>query len=286
MTTIEVDSLIGSSTYSILTAEQIAKRLRLELSHDEIIEALKNSHGLYYQLLRIPSLHILNGIILQQAYDYQVYLQKLMVDYLLSEESSQEDGPAASIRHELEILRNELVTINEKFSSLEYNQKKFITKTQLISIELTQQLQKTIKATAKKINQLFYKQQIIKEDLQVEKTIRSVLIYTDRVDANNIVFWQFLTNQLDLSLSTGLQEQLQTILSDLDAYHLSIEKINAEYWEAIKNHNVEIKEYRKILHQFILKATDCIKLLPGYRSDDVSQSMHRAELNFDINLGE
>jgi hypothetical protein len=129
------------STYGVLTADRILERFNIKLSHDDLISALKDSHTLYFQLLRVPMRHVFNGIILQQAYDYQVYAQKMFVDYLLSgEDGKDSSAPGASIREDLERERLRLVELSNAFLDLENQHLSLIAGSQKRLIELTQDI--------------------------------------------------------------------------------------------------------------------------------------------------
>ena len=68
------------STYGLLTSERILERFNIILPHDELINSVKDPFSIYFQLLRVPLKNVFNGIIYQQAHDYQIYAQKLFVD--------------------------------------------------------------------------------------------------------------------------------------------------------------------------------------------------------------
>ena len=109
-----------SSTYGLLTAERVLERFDIHLSHEELIKASKDPNSVYFQLLRVPLKNIFNGIILQQAHDYQMYAQKLFVDYLLSgEDAKDKDAPGAMTREDIERERVKLMEAGEGFNQLE-----------------------------------------------------------------------------------------------------------------------------------------------------------------------
>ncbi|HAU1956168.1 TPA: hypothetical protein F8S46_15140, partial [Legionella pneumophila] len=90
------------STYGTITAERILGRYNISLPQDEILEAINIPSSFYRHLLQIPLKNVLNGIVIQQASDYHVYAQKLLIDYLLSGESSKEpDSQGAGTRESL-----------------------------------------------------------------------------------------------------------------------------------------------------------------------------------------
>ncbi|MFZ4077361.1 MAG: hypothetical protein ACOYKA_05185 [Legionellaceae bacterium] len=105
------------STYGILTANRILERFNIQLSHDELVLALKQPDHPYFPLLYVPLKNIFNGIIFQQAYDYQVYIQKLFIDYRLSAEYAKDaELPGQSTRDDLNEIFNELLVLCKKLS--------------------------------------------------------------------------------------------------------------------------------------------------------------------------
>src|ERR1700733_6213863 len=115
------------STYGLITAERILERYQIRLQQKELFSVVKNPNTFYHRLLRVPLKNVLNGIIMQQVHDYQVYTQKLFVDYLLSGESEKdEESPGGMAREDLEEERNKLLKLNEGFHQLELAQNKLI----------------------------------------------------------------------------------------------------------------------------------------------------------------
>lgn len=135
------------STYGILTAQRVLECYRINLSATDLIAAINHSDNVYYHLLKIPVKHLLNGIIIQQATDYQVYAQKLFVDYMLSGEADKSpDSPDANTRNELEKLRLNLVSNIEALSDLNTRHQKLIAASQKALIELTNELRPKLKS--------------------------------------------------------------------------------------------------------------------------------------------
>lgn len=129
------------STYGMLTAERILARFNIHLPSDELVKAAHEPTSIYYQLLRVPLKHVFNGIILQQAYDYQIYAQKLFIDYLLSgEETKESDQPGAIIREDLEKKRTDLIEIGERFQALESSHYLLIAESQATLMALSKSL--------------------------------------------------------------------------------------------------------------------------------------------------
>lgn len=105
------------STYGSLTAARVLEHFDIRLPHETLVAALNNVGSVYFNVLRVPMKNIFNGIILQQAYDYNVYAQKLFIDYRLSPEYAKErDAPGARTRDELEEQYNQLLALGHAFN--------------------------------------------------------------------------------------------------------------------------------------------------------------------------
>ena len=136
------------STYGVLTAERILARFNIHLSSDDLRAAAHDPLSVYYQLLRVPLKNVFNGIILQQAQDYQIYAQKLFIDYLLSGEDTKEpDQPGAVVREDLETQRQALIEKGEQFQTLENNHQILIAESQATLIALSMDLSTLVTAT-------------------------------------------------------------------------------------------------------------------------------------------
>jgi len=119
------------STYSILTADRILAGYGVRLGQDELSKIIKNSNSTYFQLLVVPFSNIINGIILQQACDYQVYLQKIFIDYLVSGSGNDnEETPGASLRADLEQNRLKLVEMSSLFEQDKFTHMTLISESQ------------------------------------------------------------------------------------------------------------------------------------------------------------
>lgn len=129
------------STYGLLTAQRILERFHVQLQHDELVAAIHDPNSVYFQLLQVPLKNVFNGIILQQAKDYQIYAQKLFVDYLLSgADSKTEDDPGAIVREDLEQTRKQLIEMDAQFREQDRAHQILIAESQAALIMLSQSL--------------------------------------------------------------------------------------------------------------------------------------------------
>lgn len=141
------------STYGLITVQRILERYKIKLQQDDLLFTLKTPDTFYHRLLRVPLRNVFNGIILQQARDYQLYAQKIFIDYLLSGESGKEESaPGGNTRVDLEAERVRLVSMTESFHKLEFNQEKLIAESQKILMKNANNWQKILQKISQNIN--------------------------------------------------------------------------------------------------------------------------------------
>ena len=129
------------STYGVLTSQRILERFGINLPHDELIRSIKNPNSIYFKLLHVPLKNVFNGIIFQQAHDYQIYAQKLFVDYLLSgEDAKEKDAPGAEARADVEQERIQLIQMGDGFRQVEEAHQILIAESQKQLIEFSTRL--------------------------------------------------------------------------------------------------------------------------------------------------
>jgi len=283
----EPDLSLWSSTYGLLTAERVLEGFHLHLKHQEVITAIKNPRSMYYQLLRIPLKNIFNGIILQQAHDYQVYAQKLFIDFLLSGQNDKEESsPGANTREDLESQRTQLVEMGDAFNKLELNHKKLIAESQAALIKLSHELQHSLLTASKQIKQLLSRNKIIKKDESIQHAIRTAMTYDDKFDDVSSLFWTKIAEVLEHNIEIELRQKLVVVLTNFSTHRTQIDKILASYLEKTNDVGVSLRGYRSQFYQLILQVTELIKLLPDYRPDLVREEENRSSLNFDAKIGE
>ena len=130
------------STYGSLTAARVLEHFGIKFQHEALVAALKNDDGIYAKILRVPMMNILNGIIFQQGYDYQVYAQKLFIDYRLSPEYAKEpDMPGANTRENLNEQYNQLSELSNTFNEQQLTHYRLISDSQMWLIQAISQLQ-------------------------------------------------------------------------------------------------------------------------------------------------
>jgi hypothetical protein len=72
------------STYQWVTVKQLFDRVGLVLQQADIEIILSTRTSFYYRMLLPAMMHVLNGIILDQTKEYRLFLQKSLIDFLMS----------------------------------------------------------------------------------------------------------------------------------------------------------------------------------------------------------
>ncbi len=186
------------STYGLLTAERILERFNITLPHESLIKAIKDTNSVYNQLLRVPLRNVFNGIILQQAQDYQTYAQKLFVDYLLSGADAVDvESPGALTRDEIEKQRTLLTELADTFQKQVETHQLLIAESQNKLIDLTKNMGALLHDNSDKVASV-------------------VADYAEQADTNNARLRDFRHQFYDLILRVT---ELLTLLPDYKPDH-------------------------------------------------------------------
>ena len=286
----EIDMSKWFSTYSLLTSQRILELFKIHLSSDELVAVAKNPRSLYYLLLKVPLKNVFNGIMLQQAKDYQVYAQKIFIDYLLSGEASKEESsPGANTREDLEDQRIKLMALGTDFNKIQENQQILIASSQASLIHLTSDIQNVFQTVTQKVSQILHDRQIVKDNLIIQQALRVALIDYGKTDSETLAissdFWLHMAKVLAAELDEDLRQQLSNVMIALGDPSVEVEKILATYLEQTEEMGINIRSYRSQFYNIILRTTELINLLPDYRVDHVKEEENRSSLHFDPHIG-
>jgi hypothetical protein len=198
------------STYGSLTVERVLELLHIKIEHDALVVILKKPDHILHDVLHLPMKNIFNGIIFQQAYDYQVYAQKLMIDYRLSPEFSKDaESPGVNIRNDLAEQYDQLLKSVQLFSAHQYEHYRLISESQAYLIE-----------RIKQFNDPLHELDILNDDVTFKEKMKE---YEQRSDEIGITFRNYRSQFYNLIL--GMTERL-TSLPDyhFDAAHAAKER--------------------------------------------------------------
>jgi hypothetical protein len=237
----------------------------------------------------VPLKNIFNGIILQQAHDYQVYAQKLFIDYLLSAESLQnEDGPGANTREDLETERIKLISVGEGFNQQESAHINLIAESQATLIELSQNLQVSLQKASKKIRSILKEKGIEKEEVVIQKAMHTAMIpLMSPVDSSDVetFFLKSLGEALEIRLTDELKQKLSVVLHDFGDPRVDLENTLTPYLEQTVLIGSELRSYRRQFFDIILQTTELINYLPDHLCNEKREQENRSSLYFDPSLG-
>lgn len=279
------------STYGLVTAERILERYQIRLQREELISAIKSPNTFYHRVMRVPLKNVLNGIIMQQAHDYQVYAQKLFIDYLLSGETAKtEDSPGSFTRDDLEKERQSLIKMSEDFSDVEFAHRQLIAESQKSLIKLANEWSAVLTKAAKRIKTALQSQQISISEAITVQAVNVLLILQDftkktlgDLEGNSWVRVESIINQ---RLS---KESRQVFLEEIAKLHEFIANTDTSlttFTDKVSAMSASLREFRSRFYNLILKTNELVKLLPEYRIDEAQTQENREALYFDKAIGE
>lgn len=287
----EADFSTWFSTYGVLTAERVLGGFGINLHQEELVTAVKNPHSIYHQLLQIPLKNTLNGIIRQQAHDYQVYAQKLFIDFLLSGQNDKEEGaPGGNTREDLESERKNLVDLGKAFNQQEDTHLKLIAETQAKLIRLASDLQNSLKTATKKTSKNLSSEGIKKSDDSIRRAIRTALIcYGESEDtqlSESSIFWKKMSDVLDIEFSPEQRDKLSDVVNEFNQHRDQINQVLADYQIQVDDVSGALGGYRRQLYDLILRTKALIQNLSDYHMDDTRDSDNLEAISFDSSIGE
>lgn len=269
------------STYGLITAQRLLERFSIKLPQEDLFSALKTPGTFYYQLLLLPLYNVFNGIILQQAKDYQSYAQKLFVDYLISGENvKEEDSPGESTREQIEGERLTLIKMNEDLRQIEIKHEKIIAESQKI-------LQKTASEWQKSM--LNINKFLKKNEMMVHQSSITTLFATYNFQSSSWSkeeLYKQIENKLNQALSQELVQLLNEEIMQISEIIIKIKERFDEFNEQVSDLSIVLKQQRKLFKSFIITVNELMKLLPESPLDDTQLRTNQQELNFDAELGE
>lgn len=276
------------ATYGTLTAERILARFGIHLEQATLSTAVNNPHSLYYELLRVPFKNTLNGIVYQQAYDYQVYAQKLFIDYLLSGKANKEDSAAGMNQSEeaLEEARQQLMTMGEALNEQELVHYRLISESQARLISFATGLQRALSEAATRM------QVLVGNAASSEPLARVLehLLASDKPTAEG----QFLASPdcvvtlakaLQITVDPALKVALAAVLNELNDYREQLTSLVTTFLTQAVQLNEVLCSYRRQFADFILTVQELVRQLPDYSPDEKRDAINRALLYFDSDIG-
>lgn len=276
------------STYGIVTAQRLLELYKIKLEPEDLIQTLKKADSFYHGLLKIPMRNVFNGIIWQQARDYQIYAQKLFIDYLLSGETNKdEEAPGASLREDLEVQRQELLGLNDNFHALEMDQERLIARCQASLIKDADTWASDIKKISLSLKKKLASLGIDKSEALIQRALITVLTrYDFKGELHDKAAWEKIERILGASLNHDAQQAFMNEIKGLS-------QIVTNSRQSLEQHNAEVaqmsqmmRNFRSDFYRFIVRSKELLKSLPDYKINDAKDMDHRETLLFDATIGE
>lgn len=275
------------STYGMVTAQRILERYKIYLDEEDFIRVLKNPSIFYHRLLHVPLRNVLNGIVLQQAYDYQVYAQKLFIDYLLSGETTKKEVVSGNfVQEDLEKERQYLIQLAEAFREQEIGHSQLIASSQKSLIKLISHWHKLILKLAK-----IAKKELKKEGVHLEVSLIVNLINTLLLTPNSSYqeeenIWKKATQFIKQAPSPEIKQIFISKMKRLEEFVQENEALFTLHLEKAKQLTIVLCDFRKKFYNLIVKINELIVLLPGYQQDLAQIEENKEVLYFDAAIGE
>lgn len=285
----DYDTTGWCSSYGIITAQRLLELYKIKLDADDLLEAIKTYNSFYHGLLKIPLRNVFNGIILQQAKDYQLYAQKLFIDYLLSGEvNKSEDSPGAPMREDLEVMRQNLLLMNDNFQVLELDQERLIARCQSTLIQDANQWLQGLTKITKPIQKKLRSVGVKKPDALVQKALVSLLSHYDfkqgKFDKKKPD--EKLKKILGIPITPEIIDSFISEVTPLSEVVLKTEQSLKQHESEIKQMTLYLRQFRTDFYKFIVKSKELFMTLPEYVINDAQDTDNREALQFDSTLGE
>lgn len=275
-------------TYRMITTKRLLSRYTITLTDEQIEYTLGSPQTFYPRLLRIPLKNIFNGIILQQAKDYQLYLQKLLIDYLLSKDAHTEgeEGEVVSRGPDsLEEARLELLSYNEQFNELELEQQRLIGYSQAALLKHAVDWKEQVRVQAQNMSGQF--SQYLSEAI-VLKVLNELLVFVPMEGATlslQDTAWQHIEKHIAIALEPEDRQVFLNASQALVRFALDSEIKLTDFWDKTRAMTEKLRNFRSYFQNLILKVIDYLKQ-SDYRIDEAKNRKNREALYFDASLGD
>lgn len=279
------------STYRLITVKRLLERYKIDLDDRQIALSFKETDTFYHRLLSIPLKNIMNGIILQQARDYQLYLQKLFVDYLLALEakkSASETGEESisATEQAVEEARKELIQFNDHFNELEISHQRIIGNSQVGLVNHAAAWKKKIQEVGNTLSDNF--SGAVKKE-SVLKILNNLLVYVPLAGSSltsQDLCWLEIEKQTSLSLKNEDRQVFLQAIPELIRFALESDDSLSGWREKITDMTRALREAREFFQQTIMKVNTFLVQMSEYSMDEAKNQKNREELYFDPTLGE
>jgi hypothetical protein len=278
----EVESYL--TTYQWVTVGQLLEGYGLKLSDTSVLLMLRKKTAFYFQLLRIPVMNVLNGIIIDQTKAYRIYVQKMFVEYLVSGQADVEETIGSETRAALEKARVHMLEIGSLFDESIKAHEALIIETQRTLIQWSKQF----KATLTTIGKAWMSE--IHQQTGLTLSITMPMLYDLFVDADGFeasdAAWKRFESHYKQPFPSTLKNTLQTQFKQLNALQDQFKAFIAAHEDPVLQLQISLNQHRSQFYDEIIQVQNLLMLLPGFDLNPVYNTQERASLNFDTHIGE
>jgi hypothetical protein len=271
------------STYQWVTVGQLLEGYGFKLPDTCVLDILREKSSFYYQMLRIPVMNVLNGIIIDQTKAYQIFIQKLFVDYLVSGEADVEETIGSETRAALEIARQQMVELSEKFEETESIREKLIVESQRELIAWIEEFKGAIKLIRIALMDELYKQ------TGEQTNISMSTCYSLFTDAHGFEIQEKAWNRFAQGAKVNLTQEIKATLQDhVDSIYALETPFNhflEKYVGRVSGLRAELNLFRKQFYHDIAHVQNLLVQLSSFKFNEASDKKERARLAFDSGIG-
>lgn len=270
------------STYGMMTAERILEKYQFNPGLKRLMPALKNPQSVYYQMMMIPVNNVLSGIVCEQAKSYQLYCQKIYIDYYVSGENSKpKDASGGQMRMHIEQLQEEFSSISDRFQRKENEYLEFIASSQADLIAFGKRLNSALQALIQTASQCIGEDatQAIKMTLA---QVRGQQAFDEAYinEAVTLVESYSVAN-LDAPASEKLKEGFERFFKRFQENESFEHNLSRS-----KQYKPEFKQFQVQFYEHISLISPVIDNLSDYYIDEKSKEENESTLSFDKDLFE
>ncbi len=270
------------NTYSYMTVKRILEVYGFDLSEHDFYLWAQTKDSLYHKMLYTPMALVMISVIYDQAKDFQSMCTKILLEYLTSPAADKdESSPGASIRFELEELRQKLVTDGEGFHNLELKYKRFITTVQKFIINVASALKVEIDSNSS----ILAKSMGFKSNQESKQAIETALALLSFTKSDNHAVFENINLRLANPISQDKQpEFLETINNLIKNFEQQEDHLLDFKQQAIKFYNAVVEERNNFMDA-LMHAHKLLATLPDYFFDAEAIQEKLQEIDFDKTIG-
>ena len=274
------------STYGLITADRLLQNYSISLPAKQLMDELKHSESFYRRLLVVPAKNVYNGLICEQARDYQTYAQKKIIDYVLSGTSVSNDGKFVSnTQKDMESKRKDLVKLSEDFYELSRKHYQLIHKSEKSLKKLALNWRQALLKTRKTIIEALKSARIVvlKEHKLKIKYYLTEQSIKQSFDLEKL--HEFLETLLGKKIDQSVMDQMQLASTYTESTQKALDDAIIEFTRQIQDLGDEFKIYRQKFRQSIIDINESLHGAAEYHEDMENDSQNKQDLFFDPSLG-